>query len=69
MRAFSARGMGLIPDPGTKIPQAMWHMARKKEKDVLRARKQGTADKDQGQEDIIHRSQLKEFPEDKARAI
>ena len=47
----------------------MWHMARKKEKDVLRARKQGTADKDQGWEDIIHKSQLKEFPEDKARAI
>ena len=36
LHAFTARGMGLIPALGTKIPQATWYgqkVKKKKEKD------------------------------------
>ena len=32
--ALTAKGLGLIPGQGTKIPQALWHGKKKKKKDA-----------------------------------
>ena len=35
LHAFTAKGLGLIPDQGTKITQAMWHGQKKNEKEEV----------------------------------